>query len=161
MTATYVQSLEAIIIIFSTTILSKRKICFKAAKNNAFKFICCYLPPASGSTDNDRECMLSLIENITAALSNKLPNFVLWDFNCRRINWQNPPVLGESVEDIFSHFMLEHGFLQVVDEPTSNKFIIDWIFVNNSTLLTNVHCTKNFSTSDHCNIIFALFIPFE
>ena len=55
--------------------------------------------------------------------------------------------------------MLEHGFLQVTDKPTRNQFIIDWVFVDNSNLLANVHYIENFSTSDHCNIVFDLLIP--
>ena len=138
----------------------KAQICFKSAKNNAFNFICCYLPPARNSTDNDRVRMLLFIENIITALSNKLPIFVLGDFNWHHINWQNSSLLSDSAEKIiFSCFMLEYGFLQVVDEPMHNQFIIDWIFVDNSNLLANVHCIENFSTSDHCNIIFDLLIP--
>ena len=64
-----------------------------------------------------------------------------------------------TAKKIFSRFTLEHGFLQVVDEPTRNQFIIDWIFVDNSNLLANVNCIENFSTSDHCNIIFDRLIP--
>ena len=84
----------------------KLQICFKGEKNNAFNLICCYLPPDSKSTDNDRVSMLSFTQHITVALSNKLPNFVLGDFNCRRINWQNPPDLGDSAEKMFSRFKL-------------------------------------------------------
>ena len=31
--------------------------------------------------------------------------------------------------------------------------------MDNSNLLANVHCIENFSTSEHCNIIFDLLIP--
>ena len=46
-------------------------------------------------------------------------------------------------------FLLLNGLYQHVNEVTQSKSIIDCILCDKNEILHNVHCTENFSSSDH------------
>ena len=76
-------------------------------------------------------------------------NIIVREFNLRDISWITVDVLRENPNHIFALFTLEHGLLQLVNEPARENPILDLLLYDCANTVSNVHNQPYFSTSDH------------
>ena len=99
--------------------------------------ICCYLPPTTGSVQNDLLHINSFVNDISSMLDKKVPNYIVGNFNLRVINWTNPCTLGNRPEQCFTNFILANHFELFVSEPTrvdSSLTIIEILSMTSQSL---------------------------
>ena len=87
------------------------------------------------------------------------PVFLVGDFNCPDVNWSAFEAPNDSVQNVFSDFVCETGFVQLVAEPTHNKNVLDLVFSNEPLLVSDLTVEPPFSTSDHDTVRFSVSVP--
>ncbi len=116
-----------------------------------------YRPPDT-STEIDyqlHDCFNSLLLNYTGLI------YVLGDFNLPGINWDTLRASGslESKEEQWLHMLTSLGLSQLVSEPTRLETILDLFFTSDISTVISLQTGPNFSTSDHCSVLFSLHLP--
>ena len=80
-------------------------------------------------------------------------NTIVGDFNLEDIDWSNMDVLGYNSGQFFSKFVLENGLHQHVFVLTRDTLILGLVLTDNSDIISDVHVTAKFSTSDHASVL--------
>ena len=65
-------------------------------------------------------------------------------------------VLGYHPGHLLSKFLLEIGLHQHVIAPKRDTSILDLVLTDNPVIISDVHVTANFSTTDHASVLFNL-----
>ena len=126
------------------------------AVTSDLNIICCYLPPKSANQSNDIVRINDFICCLSSLLVDSATNIIIGDFNFKEINWACIDVSGYSPHHLFSKFLLDHEFFQLVLEPTRKASIFDLVLCDNFYTIDYVYCTENFSTSDHNSVSFCI-----
>jgi hypothetical protein len=111
---------------------------------------CVYRSPSSTSS-SDFE--LSKFFNHLCALDHKF-KLIIGDFNMPNVEWESVSMSSPSnyLVDCF-----EDNFLsQIVNKPTRGKNILDLVFVNDVTLISDVDVGESFLGSDHATVWFKI-----
>ena len=113
---------------------------------------CLYRSPSSSPLNNNR--LVDLFDNVAAEQIDY--KVLVGDFNCPDINWD---LMSSSTS---SQFLLDscsnNFFTQLVNTPTRGNHILDLIFVNDVTFVSDILVGDSFPGSDHetvsCSLIF-------
>ena len=76
------------------------------------------------------------------------------DFNYRGIDWES--MTGDRSSKEFLNVIQDSFFKQLVREPTRQGNILDLVFTNNETLVSQVEMGAKFDVSDHNKIRFKI-----
>ena len=107
-----------------------------------------YRPPGL-----DGEASAPLIQEIERA--SRYNNVcIMGDFNYREIDWSS--MTGDRSSEEFLNVIQDGFFKQLVREPTRQGNILDLIFTNNETLVSQVEIGARFDASDHNEIRFKI-----
>ena len=79
---------------------------------------------------------------------------IMGDFNDRKINWDS--MTGDGSSEEFLNVVQDVFFIQLVREPTRQGTILDLVFMNKETLVSQVEIGARFYVSDHHEIIFKI-----
>ena len=103
-----------------------------------------YRPP-----DLDEEACASIMQEIArAARYNNV--CIMGDFNYRGIDWDT--MTGDRSSEEFLNVIQDSFLKQLVREPTRQGNILDLVFTNNETLVSQVEIGARFDVSDHHEI---------
>ena len=69
------------------------------------------------------------------------------DFNYRRIDWDS--ITGDGCSEEFLNVIQDGFFIQLVRELTQQGNILNLVFTNNETLVSQVEIGARFDISDH------------
>ena len=113
---------------------------------------CLYRSPHSSSINN--QCLKNLFDNVCQAPFDY--QVIVGDFNCPDINWEN---MSSTPSSQFLVDCCSDNFLtQLVSSPTREHHILDLVFVNDSTFVSDTMVGDNFPGSDHkavfCSMVF-------
>ena len=75
---------------------------------------------------------------------------IMGDFNYRRIDWDT--LTGDGRSEAFLNIIQDGFFKQLVREPTRQGNILDLVFTNNESLISQVEIGDRFDVSDHHEI---------
>ena len=107
-----------------------------------------YRPPDMGA-----EASASLLQELERA--SRYDNVcVMGDFNYRNIDWDS--MTGDGNAGEFLNVVQDGFFKQLVREPTRQGNILDLVFVNNESLVSQVEIGARFDVSDHHEIRFRI-----
>ncbi len=100
-------------------------------------------------------CFNSLLADFTG------PTYVFGDFNLPGINWDFLQSSGtlQSKEEEWLHLLTSLGLSQLVYEPTRFEAILDLFLTSDISTVVSLETGPNFSTSDHCSVLFTLDLP--
>jgi len=113
--------------------------------------ICSYIPP---NLSHDLfEQNMRYLEQIC---SQEETIILLGDFNLPGIDWKNSIPSQEAKCTRFFDMCTSYGLNQYVTEPTRIKNILDLVFSNDRTLISDVEVGVPFGTSDHNSIVFTI-----
>jgi len=126
-------------------------VCF----NSRFRFIVIYRPPHYGSNARDYEN--KLIESLESLCQVAWPVFIVGDLNCPGVNWQtNCAPLG-GVQDKLLDCVVDYGFTQCVQLPTTRGAnVLDLVLVNEPLLLSSLSVLDPVGNSDHDTVQFCM-----
>jgi hypothetical protein len=112
---------------------------------------CVYRSPSSSSLNNDR--LVQLFNFVCRSGSDYV--IIAGDFNCPSINWNllSCPTAFQFLLDA----CLDNFLSQVVNIPTRNENILDLVFLNDKTCVTDVRVNDEFPGSDHKIVSCSLF----
>ena len=118
------------------------------------RLITCYRPPFYTITDVAYlELMISIIYNLCYSVSQII---IVGDFNLPKMDWPSYVSPNEKCHSIFLNLVNELGLHQFVKEPTPNMNLLDLVFSNNSSLISDISVECPFSTSDHNTVQFSI-----
>ena len=112
---------------------------------------CLYRSPHS-SFDNN-QCLSNLFDAVCHASFDYI--MIVGDFNCPDVNWESlscPPSSQFIVDCCSDNFLT-----QLVSSPTRGQHILDLIFVNDSSFVSNILVGDSFPGSDHRSVSCSLF----
>ena len=78
--------------------------------------------------------------------------------NCGDIDWSNLCSPSDGVHDTLLNFTVQQGYSQLVTQPTRNNNILDLLLTNEPVSICDVSVQEPFSTSDHCQVCFKVFV---
>lgn len=113
---------------------------------------CLYRSPNS-SVDNN-QCLNNLFNTVCHESFDYL--MIVGDFNCPDVNWEflSCPTSSQFLVDCCA----DNYLTQLVSSPTRGQHILDLIFVNDSSFVSNIAVGENFPGSDHrsvsCSLLF-------
>ena len=81
---------------------------------------------------------------------------IVGDFNLPKMDWPSYVSPNEKCHSIFLNLVNELGLHQFVKEPTRNMNLLDLVFSNNSSLISDISVECPFSTSDHNTVQFSI-----
>ena len=116
------------------------------------RFLVIYRPPyndavACGYVD----LLVTCLEKYS---STEHTNFILGDFNCPRIDWENAYSPGDHINARIFDFMSSRGYSQFIDFATRGENILDLIFSDDDQIICSTNCCPPLGSSDHCLIEF-------
>ena len=119
--------------------------------NSGVRIICVYLTP--GFAKQTENCRF-LSDALTFLINTDLPICILGDFNLPGTDWSS--CSSSDNDDYYSldNFFIVNFFSQLVNFPTRNENILDLIFTDNMSLVTNVRPDLPLASSDHASISF-------
>ena len=106
-----------------------------------YRLIACYMPPHLPS-----EYLNMFLNTIEPIIDFDATTILLGDFNMNTCNCSCD----------FFNFMQQHGFNQLVRDPTRYDNILDFVFTNDPFAIFNLEVNQPFSTSDHNSITFCI-----
>ena len=113
--------------------------------------ICAYLPPNLSHDLYHRSIL-----HINDICSQGGSIILLGDFNLPSINWSDM-ISGHDTKSVeFFDLCSDHGFSQLVVEPTRRGNILDLVLCNDYTLISGVEVSVPFGTSDHNSVSFSI-----
>ena len=84
-------------------------------------------------------------------------NVIVGDLNCGDIDWVNLNAPGDNIQDTLLNFAIEHGYYQLVSEPTRDTKILDLLLTNEPLSICDICINEPFSNSDHNQVTFKVF----
>lgn len=134
-------------------VYAKLEICCFDVQCSAAKirFLNVYNPPNVSCMSNIVECLCKYTDATGLTI-------ITGDFNCPGINWTNLTAPNDATQGELLNFSLLNGFSQLVREPTRMKNTLDLIFVNEPISVCDIDVKQPFSSSDHSQISFSVFV---
>jgi len=83
---------------------------------------------------------------------------IVGDLNCSDIDWSNLCSPSDGVHDTLLNFTVQQGYSQLVTQPTRDNNILDLVLTNEPVTICDVSVQQLFSTSDHCQVCFKVFV---
>jgi len=109
---------------------------------------------------SDADSMEAIIKSVEQVVSNNpdRPIVVCGDFNLPGINWANLSSIATHNQDTYMNRFLACGLTQKVCFPTypRSQNVLDLVFDNINSIVTDVYPAQDLSFSDHIPVIFYL-----
>jgi hypothetical protein len=115
------------------------------------RFIVVYRPPDCHQVDK----LISYMQDLINA---KHPCIIAGDLNCPDVNWCSLLAPRDRVQDKILEFTVTNGLNQLVTEPTRGNNTLDVVISNKPLMICHPEVVSPFSSSDHCQVEFAVFI---
>ena len=129
-------------------------------KNYNVRLINVYRPPRSTTALESVESMKALVNCLVDLCNTSVSVILVGDFNLPDIDWSFPDVTENNYISRFNLFILRYAFEQFVKTPTRGANLLDLIFCNDESVVTDVIVDAPFSTSDHNSVTFSILLPF-
>ena len=118
--------------------------CIQVNQDTTLLVGCFYRSPNSSALNND---MLKTLFDSVGQVQHDLL-IIVGDFNCPDINWNTMTCASSS--QFLLDSVLDNFLTQMVNKPTRDDHILDLVFVNDPTFISDVKVTEKFPGSDHC-----------
>ena len=116
------------------------------------RLIVVYRPPSNEPTGKlYAATLISILSSLSLVT---WPVFIVGDFNCPGISWDNFKAPADNIQDLLLDFSLFNGFSQLVNEPTRQDNILDLMLCNEPLLITGVDIQSPVGKSDHASVKF-------
>ena len=126
--------------------------CTIVLRSCSIRLICCYMMP-NMSTINYRQT----IKDLQAVCNSPCPSLLIGDFNAPNICWKSNHIPGDLKSQLLYNVCSELGLIQLINQPTRDSNLLDLLFTNDPSLLSNYAVSQPFGTSDHDSIIFDIY----
>ena len=131
--------------------------CFDICFNEyCFRFFNVYSRP--GDKQERVNYMSSLVDCLSNLMVPHGANVIVGDMNCGNIDWTTLSAPNDGVHDVFLNFTVDHGYSQLVTEFTRDKKILDVLLSNEPISICDVSVLPPFSSSDHSQVEFRVFV---
>lgn len=117
------------------------------------RIIAVYIPPRSHKDVNLCSLTIAALEYLS---NTGLPVCIMGDFNLPLIDWSNNSTADNDIHSKYLTYFMSNSFNQVVNFPTRDANILDLIFIDDPTMISNVRKTAPLGSSDHLCILFNL-----
>jgi len=84
-------------------------------------------------------------------------NVIVGDMNYGDIDWVSLNAPDDNIQNTLLNFATEHGYCQLVSEPTRHAKILDLLLANEPLSICDVCVHEPFSNSDHNQVMFKVF----
>ena len=101
------------------------------------------------------------INCLNSFYNSNVPQVTVGDFNQSKIDWNNMTSPTDIKCEALLEFCQSNGLSQLVTESTRDRNILDLVFTNDSQMISTLHITEPFSTSDHNSISFQICCPVQ
>jgi hypothetical protein len=124
--------------------------------DNSYRCIICYRPPYYEPADlnyltNSLQCILQQCTEYNVLL--------MGDFNLPQVDWIHYHAPNTNFYNSFLKFVNDNALHQYVLEPTRQGNILDLVFANDNTLVSDLQVLDPFGSADHNVINFSINVP--
>ena len=93
--------------------------------------------------------MQLVINCLIACTSNASIHVVVGDFNLPHIKWNTLACCGETIENMFLEFIIQHSWSQLVNFPTRSQSVLDLVLTDVEQSVVHVGRQPPIGGSDH------------